>query len=240
MQAVVFVYNLATSRWYKSIEGRCSEMAKILIVEDEKAISDLIKFNLELVGHECFQEFNGKSGLDEALANKYDMLILDVMLPELSGFDIIDYIKGTPVIFVTARATANDKIKGLRKGADDYITKPFDIIELVERVKAVLRRTKGEAKVFEFDGIKVMFDNRRVFKDGKEIILKPKEFDLLEAFINNRNLALTREKLLYLVWEFDYEGDSRTVDVHVQRLRQKLGISNRLQTVYKTGYRLEI
>ena len=168
------------------------------------------------------------------------MPFLNTDIPELSGFDIIDYIKGTPVIFVTAKATANDRIKGLRKGADDYITKPFDIIELVERVKAVLRRTKGEATVFEFDGIKVMFDNRRVFKNGKEIMLKPKEFDLLEAFINNRNLALTREKLLYLVWEFDYEGDSRTVDVHVQRLRQKLGISNRLQTVYKTGYRLEI
>ena len=215
-------------------------MARILIVEDEKAISDLIKFNLELVGHECFQEFNGKSGLDEALANKYDMLILDIMLPELSGFDIIDYIKGTPVIFVTARATANDKIKGLRKGADDYITKPFDIIELVERVKAVLRRTKGDGEAFEFDGIRVEFDTRRVYKDGTEVILKPKEFELLSAFITNRNLALSREKLIELVWNFDYEGDTRTVDVHVQKLRQKLGISERLKTVYKTGYRLEI
>ena len=174
-------------------------MAKILIVEDERAINDLIKFNLELVGHECAQVFDGAAGLNEAMKLKYDLIILDVMLPEYSGFDIMEYIKGTPVIFVTARATANDKIKGLRKGADDYITKPFDIIELVERVKAVLRRTKGEATVFEFDGIKVMFDNRRVFKNGKEIMLKPKEFDLLEAFINNRNLALTREKLLYLV-----------------------------------------
>ncbi len=215
-------------------------MAKILIIEDERAINDLIKFNLELVGHECRQSFDGKTGLDEALAHKYDLIILDVMLPNMSGFDIMEYIKGTPVIFVTAKSAANDKIKGLRCGADDYITKPFDIIELVERVKAVLRRTKSDASFFEFDGIKVFFDNRRVFKDGKEIILKPKEFDLLEAFINNRNLALTREKLLYLVWEFDYEGDSRTVDVHVQRLRQKLGISHRLQTVYKTGYRLEV
>lgn len=215
-------------------------MSRILIIEDEKPISDLIKFNLELVGHECFQEYNGRIGLDNALNGKYDLLILDVMLPELSGFEIIEYIKGTPVIFVTAKSSASDKIKGLRQGADDYITKPFDIIELVERVKAVLRRTKGDTESFEFDGIKVLFDSRRVFKDGKEIILKPKEFDLLEALINNRNLALTREKLLYLVWEFDYEGDSRTVDVHVQRLRQKLGISNRLKTVYKTGYRLEI
>ena len=158
----------------------------------------------------------------------------------MSGFDIMEYVKGTPVIFVTARSGVNDRIKGLRCGADDYITKPFDIIELVERVKAVLRRTKGEANHFEFDDIKVLFDERRVFKGGNEIMLKPKEFDLLEAFINNRNLALTREKLIYLVWEFDYEGDTRTVDVHVQRLRQKLDLSDRLQTVYKTGYRLKI
>lgn len=215
-------------------------MARILIIEDEKPISDLIKFNLELVGHECFQIFDGGEGLNEALTQKYGLLILDVMLPGMSGFEIMEYVKGTPVIFVTAKSSSHDKIKGLRCGADDYITKPFDIIELVERVKAVLRRTNGDISVFEFDGIKVVFNERRVFKDGKEIFLKPKEFDLLEAFINNRNLALTREKLLYLVWEFDYEGDSRTVDVHVQRLRQKLGISNRLQTVYKTGYRLEI
>jgi DNA-binding response OmpR family regulator len=215
-------------------------MAKILIIEDERAISDLIKFNLELVGHECSQFFDGKSGLDEALKQKHDLTILDVMLPYMSGFDIMEYIKGTPVIFVTAKSSANDKIKGFRSGADDYITKPFDIIELVERVKAVLRRTKGDASSFEFDDIKVLFDERRVFKGGKEITLKPKEFALLEAFINNRNLALTREKLIYLVWEFDYEGDTRTVDVHVQRLRQKLDIAERLQTVYKTGYRLEI
>ena len=215
-------------------------MAKILIIEDERAISDLIRFNLELVGHECSQYYDGKSGLDEALTQKYDLIILDVMLPHMSGFDILEYVKGTPVIFVTARSGVNDRIKGLRCGADDYITKPFDIIELVERVKAVLRRTKGEANHFEFDDIKVLFDERRVFKGGNEIMLKPKEFDLLEAFINNRNLALTREKLIYLVWEFDYEGDTRTVDVHVQRLRQKLDLSDRLQTVYKTGYRLKI
>ena len=154
--------------------------------------------------------------------------------------EIIEYTDKIPVIFVTAKSSVQDKIKGLRLGADDYITKPFDILELVERVKAVLRRTKADADAFEFDGIRVEFDNRRVFKDGEEIMLKPREFDLLEVLINNRNLALSREKLLNLVWEFDYEGDTRTVDVHIQRLRQKLGISDRIQTVYKTGYRFEI
>ncbi len=215
-------------------------MAKILIVEDERAINDLIKFNLELVGHKCSQVFDGKSGLEEAFRVKYDLIILDVMLPEYSGFEIMEYIEETPVIFVTAKSTPNDKIKGLRLGADDYITKPFDIIELVERVKAVLRRTKADTAYFEFDDIRIEFDCHRVYKSGEEIQLKPREFDLLEVLVNNRNLALSREKLLRLVWEFDYEGDTRTVDVHIQRLRQKLGIAHRIQTVYKTGYRFEI
>ena len=215
-------------------------MAKILIVEDEKAISDLIRFNLELVGHECTQVFDGSAGLQEAVKPKYALVILDVMLPDHSGLDIIEYLEDVPVIFVTARSQSQDRIKGLRLGADDYITKPFDIIELVERVKAVLRRTRADVKSFEFDGIRVEFDNRRVYKDGQEIFLKPREFDLLQVLINNRNLALSREKLLKLVWEFDYEGDTRTVDVHIQRLRQKLSISDRIKTVYKIGYRFEI
>ncbi len=216
------------------------KMANILIVEDEKAINDLVKFNLELVGHSCYQVYDGARGLEEALKLKYDLIILDVMLPDYSGFEIMEYIEETPVIFVTAKSTSADKIKGLRLGADDYITKPFDIVELVERVKAVLRRTKADTKAFEFDDIRIEFNNRKVFKAGLEVELKPREFDLLEALINNRNLALTREKLLRLAWGFEYEGDSRTVDVHIQRIRQKLGISDRIQTVYKTGYRFEI
>lgn len=215
-------------------------MAKILIVEDEKAINDLVKFNLELVGHECYQAFDGEAGLEEALKLRYDLIILDVMLPKYSGFEMMEYIEETPVIFVTAKSAAADRIRGLRLGADDYIVKPFDIVELVERIKAVLRRTKADSKSFEFDDICIEFNNRRVYKSGKEVALKPKEFDLLAALVTHRNLALSREKLLRLVWEFDYEGDSRTVDVHIQRIRQKLGIADRIQTVYKTGYRFEI
>ncbi|MBQ2241828.1 MAG: response regulator transcription factor [Clostridia bacterium] len=214
-------------------------MANILIAEDERAINDLIKLNLTLVGHKCEQVFDGAAALERALSGEHDLVLLDVMLPELSGFEIIGQIK-TPVIFVTARVSVEDRLRGLKLGADDYIVKPFEILELVERVKAVLRRTKGDGEAFEFDGIRVEFDTRRVYKDGAEVILKPKEFELLSAFITNRNLALSREKLIELVWDFDYEGDTRTVDVHVQKLRQKLGISERLKTVYKTGYRLEI
>ena len=214
-------------------------MAKILIAEDERAINDLIKLNLTLVGHKCEQVFDGAAALESALSEQYDLVILDVMLPKLSGFEIIGQIK-TPVIFVTARVSVEDRLRGLKLGADDYIVKPFEILELVERVKAVLRRTKGESEVVEFDGIRIEFDTRRVYRDGIEVNLKPKEFDLLSAFVTNRNLALSREKLIELVWNFDYDGDTRTVDVHVQKLRGKLGITDRLKTVYKMGYRLEI
>lgn len=215
-------------------------MANILIVEDEKAISDLIAFNLELVGHACTQVFDGKAGLEKALEHKHDLLILDVMLPVFSGFEIMEYIHGTPVIFVTAKSCPADRIKGLRLGADDYIVKPFDILELVERVKAVLRRTKADANEFAFDDIVIKFDTRQVFRGGAEVTLKPKEFDLLEALVINRNLALSRERLLSLVWTYDYEGDTRTVDVHIRRLRQKLGLEHRIKTVFKLGYRFEI
>lgn len=215
-------------------------MSKILIVEDEAPINDLIKYNLELVGHECRQVFDGEAGLLEALEQKYDLIILDVMLPNRSGFEIMEEVRDTPVIFVTAKVSANDRIKGLRLGADDYITKPFHILELVERVRAVLRRTKTDEHSFAFDDIRIDFSGRRVYKGGQEVVLTPKEYDLFAVFLNNRNIALSREKLIDLVWEFDYEGDTRTVDIHVQRLRQKLGISDRLQTVYKIGYRLEV
>jgi DNA-binding response OmpR family regulator len=215
-------------------------MIKILIVEDERPINDLIKFNLELSGYRCDQVFDGEKALCKAFSNHYDLVILDVMLPTLSGFDVIKELQGTPVIFVSAKTGIQDRLNGLQLGADDYISKPFEILELVARVKAVLRRTKGEQNYIEFDDIRVEFDTRRVYKNGSEISLKPKEFDLLEALISNRNLALSREKLINLVWNFDYEGDTRTVDVHIQRLRQKLGLSDRLHTVYKTGYRLEL
>ena len=215
-------------------------MAKILIAEDERPINDLIKMNLTLVGHECRQVFDGEAALSEAENTKYDLIILDVMLPKMSGFEVIEALEDTAVIFVTAKIGVSDRIKGLKLGADDYITKPFDILELVERVKAVLRRTKKEQTSFSFDDIVVEFEKRRVYKNGQEVPLKPKEFELLETFINNRNLALSREKLISLVWDYAFDGDSRTVDVHVQKLRQKLGLTERLQTVYKLGYRLEI
>lgn len=215
-------------------------MAKILIVEDEKSINNLIKLNLELVGHTCLQAFDGNTAQEIFKNGKFDLVILDVMLPGVSGFDLITDLKDIPAIFVTAKGGLEDRLRGLRAGADDYIVKPFEILELVARVDAVIRRTKAVSNSFEFDDIRVDFDCKRVYKGGEEVLLKPKEYDLLEALIRNRNLALTREKLLNIVWDFAYEGDSRTVDVHIQKLRKKLSLEDRLKTVYKTGYRLEV
>lgn len=215
-------------------------MAKILIVEDETNINNLIKRNLELVGHTCVQIFDGSEALDAIASEPFDLLILDVMLPGFSGFDMMKQIEGTPVIFVTAKSGLEDRLRGLRLGADDYIVKPFEILELVARVDVVLRRTKAGSHSFAFDDIRVDFDSRKVYKGDEEVVLKPKEYDLFEALIRNRNLALSREKLISIVWDFDYEGDTRTVDVHIQKLRKKLGLDERLKTVYKTGYRLEI
>lgn len=215
-------------------------MAHILIVEDEVNINNLMKRNLELVGHTCAQAFDGGQAAGAIASGGYDLLILDVMLPGFSGFDLIGQADGTPVIFVTAKGGLEDRLRGLRLGADDYIVKPFEILELVARVDVVLRRTHATSNSFSFDDIRVEFDSRKVFKNGEEVSLRPKEYELLEALIRNRNLALSREKLLSIVWDYDYAGDARTVDVHIQKLRKKLGLDERLKTVYKTGYRLEV
>lgn len=215
-------------------------MARILIVEDEKAINDLIRRNLTLVGHECEQVYNGLDAIELVSSRPFDLVILDIMLPGASGYEVIGEIKDTPVIFLTAKAKLEDRLTGLRLGADDYIVKPFEMLELIERVNAVLRRTMAEQTVFEFDDISVDLVGKRVTKAGEEVALTPKEFELLAAFIAHRNIALSREKLLYLVWTYDYDGNDRTVDTHVRRLRQKLGLEDRLKTVYKLGYRLEV
>lgn len=215
-------------------------MANILIAEDDVLINNLIKKNLCLVGHECTQVYDGEQAIKNASTFEYDILILDVMLPKVSGFEVMAYVKNTPVIFVTAKGKLEDKLKGLRLGADDYIVKPFDIPELIERVNAVLRRTKKDVRYIDFDDLHVDFDSRKVYKCGEEVKLTPKEYDLFEVLLRNRNIALSRDKLITLVWSVEYDGDDRTVDIHIQRLRKKLGLEKRLITVYKMGYRLEI
>ena len=215
-------------------------MSAILIVEDEISINTLISKNLTLVGHKCTSAYDGTTALQMIKNNNFDLIILDVMLPGFSGFEIITYVKDTPVIFVTAKSGLQDKLKGLELGADDYIVKPFEMQELLARVAVVLRRVHKNSTSISFDNITVEFDSRKVFCDNTEVKLTPKEFDLLETLILNRNIALTRERLLDLVWDMDFEGDTRTVDIHIQQLRKKLGLKNRIKSMYKIGYRFEL
>lgn len=169
----------------------------------------------------------------------YDLIIMDVMLPELDGFSLLERENRAPTIFLTAKDSLTDRIKGFSLGADDYIIKPFEMLELIARVDAVLRRTKKDTRVFELDSVRVDLEARLVHRGGELVDLTPKEYELLETLITNRNIALSRDKLLELVWEYDFDGDSRTVDVHIQKLRKKLGWETRVKTVYKLGYRLE-
>ena len=214
-------------------------MAKILIVEDEEPVNELIRRNLELVGHQCRSVYDGKAALDALAEGSYDLMLLDVMLPELDGFDVFEQNREQPTIFLTARNGLSDRLRGLTMGADDYIVKPFEMLEMLARVEAVLRRTQTQRKDFEIAGVRVDFESRRVWRNGVEIDCSPKEYELLETLAVNRNIALSRERLLELVCGYDFEGDTRTVDVHIQRLRKKLGLEKQIRTVYKLGYRLE-
>jgi len=216
-------------------------MAHILIVEDEAPINNLIKKNLELVGHTCVSAFDGAAALDEMSRQEFDLVLLDVMLPKLDGFKVIEGMtEGAPVIFLTARGALEDRIKGLRLGADDYIIKPFDMLELQARVEAVLRRAQKIDKTFCLGDIKVDLSGRQVY--CKDVILDftPQEFSLIETLIINRNIAMSRDKLLEVAWGYDYGGDTRTVDVHIHNIRKKLGWENVIKTIYKLGYRLEV
>jgi DNA-binding response OmpR family regulator len=217
-----------------------STLSKILIVEDEYPINNLISKNLTLTGHETLSAYDGFNAIEIIHNAKPDLIILDVMLPGLSGFDLIKLIGDIPVIFLTAKSGLEDRLKGLSLGADDYMVKPFAMQELLARVNVVLRRAKRDDSTISFDGLTVDMGSRKVYREGKKIDLTPKEYSLLEVLITHRNLALSREKLIRMVWTYDYEGDTRTVDVHIQQLRQKLGLKDRIKTIYKVGYRLEL
>ncbi|MCL2559862.1 MAG: response regulator transcription factor [Turicibacter sp.] len=216
-------------------------MAKILIVEDEKAINTLIRKNLELVGHKCISVFDGSAVNEVAEMHDFDLMLLDIMLPGADGFQVIgQLIKEIPVIFLTARDAVGDKIRGLNLGAYDYMVKPFDMLELQARVEAVLRRTQKTANQFKLGEVVVEMEGRLVWFKGNMVDFTPQEFNLIEALIRNRNIALSREKLLDIAWGFDYLGDTRTVDVHIHTIRKKLEWEDVIKTVYKLGYRLEV
>lgn len=216
-------------------------MAEILIIEDEEPIRELIKMHLSLAGHSCIEACDGKEGLQCINSSNPDLILLDIMLPGLDGYELLPYInsKAVPVILLTAKSGLGDRVKGLNLGADDYITKPFEGLEIIARINALLRRCGKLNGIKGFDDIQVHLEERKVFKGGQEIELTPKEFDLLNFFIDHKGMAITREKLLEVLWQYEYEGSTRTIDMHVQRLRSKLS-TEKIATVYKIGYRLEI
>ncbi|WP_438496571.1 response regulator transcription factor [Paenibacillus sp. IHBB 3054] len=215
-------------------------MADILVVEDEEAINELIRRNLSLVGHTCYFAMDGETAVEMIKNKSFDLVVLDIMLPKMDGFEVLEQVKGIPTILLTAKRSVEDRVKGLVMGADDYLTKPFEMLELFARVEAILRRTKKDEDTFVIDNVRVELHSRRLFLKDKVVEYTPKEFELLEVLIKNRNIALSREKLLELVWGFEYMGETRTVDVHIQKLRKKLGLEKRIVTVYKLGYRLEV
>lgn len=216
-------------------------MQKILIVEDERPISDLIKLSLNTAGYCCEQVFDGEAAADKLIERNYDLILLDIMLPKVDGFELMEFIRpmGIPVIFLTAKDRVEDKVKGLKSGADDYLTKPFEVVELLARVESVLRRYHRGIERLEYRDIIVDLLAHTVKKKEQEVILTEKEFELLVLLIRNKNLALFREQIYEKVWGGEYTGDSRTIDLHIQRLRKKLDLKENIISLFKIGYRLE-
>ncbi len=218
-------------------------MNKILIIEDEKAISDLIKMELELQGYMCECAEDGEIAANYIEEKNYDLILLDIMLPKIDGYELLEYIKETkeiPTIFITAKSQTRDKIKGLNNGADDYITKPFEIEELIARVQAVLRRYNKVNDIIRIENIEINVVARIVKNQSQKVELTPKEFDLLMLLIQNRGVALYREIIFEKVWGEEIEFETRTLDLHIQRLRKKLNWKYKIKTIYKIGYMLEI
>ena len=203
---------------------------KVLVVDDEKLIVKGIRFSLEQDGMEVDCAYDGQEALDYINKNKYDVILLDVMLPVLNGFEVCQQIRefsNVPVIMLTAKGDDMDKILGLEYGADDYITKPFNILEVKARIKAIIRRssvteTKEPPKVYSYNGLRIDIESRRGYINDQEVNLTAKEFDLLELLMLHPNKVYGREELLNTVWGYDYPGDVRTLDVHIRRLREKI------------------
>lgn len=213
----------------------------ILIVEDDPSISRLIESNLLVTGYEPICAMDGKQALDAISTHHFDLALCDIMLPELDGFELLPYMQeqNIPVIYVSAKADVQSRVQGLRLGAEDYLVKPFDILELLVRMEKVLARSAPAENKITYQDITIDLDSRSVHKAGELISLKPMEYELLCTFMKHPGMVLTREKLLRQVWGDEYIGETRTVDVHVAALRKKLGLTEQLATVFKLGYRLE-
>lgn len=216
---------------------------KILVIEDEMAINDLITMNLEVAGYEVTSYLDGGEA-DEGLSrdHSFDLALVDIMLPGKDGFTLLPELNhyGIPVIFLTAKADLQSKVKGLTEGAEDYIVKPFEMLELLVRVEKVLERHRIQREVIRIRDVEINPERRTVTKAGEEVYLKPMEYDCLMMFVRHKNKALTRDQLLSALWGIDFEGETRTVDAHVGRIRKKLGFQDVIRTIPRIGYRLEV
>ena len=218
-------------------------MVNILIVEDEKPISDLIKLSLKGAGYFCSCAYDGETAANMIEENRYDLILLDIMIPYIDGFELLEYIKpfDIPVIFITAMNSIDDRVKGLKMGAEDYIVKPFEVVELLARVEVVLRRFHKTSDIIQInDKLTINLKQHVVRYDEQEVALTPKEYDLLVLFAQNPNVALYRETIYERVWGGNLEYTSKTLYLHVQRLRRKAHLEDMIKAVNKVGYRLEM
>ena len=217
-------------------------MVNIMVVEDEKPISNLIALSLKKAGYHSECAYDGLEAIDMLEKNYPDLILLDIMLPGADGFEILEYVKPLeiPVIFLTAKGDLNDRVNGLRYGAEDYIVKPFEPTELLARIDVVLRRYKKTEEVITIGGLTINQVSMQVTRDNKEILLTPKEYNILLLFVHNPNVALYRETIYERVWGEEFEYGTKTVDLHIQRLRKKVGWEKILKAVNKVGYRLEV
>lgn len=216
-------------------------MIRILIVEDDPNIAKLIEATVAIGGYRGTVCSNGKEAFERMESENYDLVLLDVMLPDMSGFEIMRNRTSTetPVIFITAKQELTDKVKGLRLGAEDYIVKPFEAMELLARIEVILRRVKKTENTYSYGQISVNVEEHTCKNGKEEVYLTPKEFEVLVFFIQHRDVAISRERLLAAVWGYEYEGETRTIDIHIQQLRKKLNLKDKLVTIPKLGYRLE-
>ncbi len=216
-------------------------MNKILVVEDEIPIAQMVKMCLSKNGYICETANDGMTASEKIENNRYDLILLDIMLPDMDGYELIEYIKeyDMPVIFVTAKTSVPDRVKGLKLGAEDYISKPFDLEELLARIETVLRRFHKSEDVLEVGKIKINTVERTVLLNGEPVNLPAKEYDLLLYLVRNKNIALYRETIFEQVWQEPYYGNTRTIDLHIQRLKKKLDLEDAIETIYKVGYKFK-
>lgn len=216
-------------------------MIRILAVDDEKPIAELLRVSLGRAGYQCVCAYDGMEAANLIEKETFDLILLDIMLPGIDGFELMDYIRstGTPVIFLTAKNAVADRVKGLRMGAEDYIVKPFDVLELLARVDGVLRRHGKLQTVLQVGGLEINTVSMQVNRDGKEILLTRKEYELLLLFARNVGIVLPKNTIYEQVWGGEYPESTRTVELHIQRMKKKVGWDDRIKPVFGMGYRLE-